>query len=117
MGGDRERAERGTTGMTRLQDKVAFITGAGSGIGRTASVLFASEGANVVVADINAETGEATAEQARKAGGKAVAFHTDVTEPESLQASIRKTVERFGRLDVLYNNAGRPNPTTTPAIA
>ena len=102
--------------MARLRDKVAFVTGAGSGIGRSAAVLFAQEGAHVVIADINAETGEETADQAVKAGGSAIAIHTDVTEPDSLQAAIRQTVDKFGRLDVLYNNAGGANARDTSVI-
>jgi NAD(P)-dependent dehydrogenase (short-subunit alcohol dehydrogenase family) len=92
--------------MTRLQGKVAFITGAGSGIGRTAAILFAGEGAKVVVADIDAVAGEETAHEATRTGGEAIALRTDVTEPDSIEASIRRTVATFGKLDVLYNNAG-----------
>jgi NAD(P)-dependent dehydrogenase (short-subunit alcohol dehydrogenase family) len=102
--------------MGRLSGKVAFITGAGSGFGRAAAILFADEGAQVVVADINAETGEEAAQEARKSGGNAVAFHTDVTDPDSLQASIDRTIKEFGRLDVLYNNAGGANARDTSVI-
>ena len=92
--------------MARLAGKVAFITGAGSGIGRAAAVLFAKEGAEVVVADINPAGAEETVQQATAAGGKAIFIRTDVTEPESFQNAIRRTVEHFGKLNVLYNNAG-----------
>jgi NAD(P)-dependent dehydrogenase (short-subunit alcohol dehydrogenase family) len=95
--------------MGRLAGKVAFITGAGSGIGRSAAVLFAQEGAAVVIADINRETGQATADQAIAAGGTATAIHTDVTDPDSLKAAIRATVEKHDKLDILYNNAGGAN--------
>jgi NAD(P)-dependent dehydrogenase (short-subunit alcohol dehydrogenase family) len=95
--------------MGRLAGKVTFITGAGSGIGRAAAILFAREGAEVVIADINADTGQETAEQAVAAGGKATAIHTDVSEPDSIEAAIRETVRRHGKLDVLYNNAGGAN--------
>lgn len=95
--------------MGRLAGKVAFITGAGSGIGRQAAKLFGREGAKVVIADINAETGQETASQVTDAGGEAIAIHTDVTEPDSLQAAIHATVEKYGRLDILYNNAGGAN--------
>lgn len=95
--------------MGRLTGKVAFITGAGSGIGRTAAILFAREGAEVVIADVNAETGQETADQAISAGGNAAAIHTDVSDPDSIATAIRETVRRHGKLDVLYNNAGGAN--------
>jgi NAD(P)-dependent dehydrogenase (short-subunit alcohol dehydrogenase family) len=89
--------------MARLAEKVAFITGAGTGIGRATAILFAREGAKVAIADIDGIAGE---ESAHLAGNGAVAIRTDVTDPESLQAAIRAAVDRFGRLDVLHNNAG-----------
>ena len=89
--------------MARLAGKVALITGAASGIGRATAVLFAQEGAQVIVADIAAEAGEETA---RLAGHGAQFLRTDVTDEASVQAAVRTTVERFGRLDVLHNNAG-----------
>ena len=93
--------------MARLSEKTAFITGAGTGIGRATAMLFAREGARVVVADINAETGEETA---HLAGNGAIAIRTDVTDPDSLQAAIRGAVEHFGALHVLHNNAGGSTP-------
>ena len=92
--------------MARLQDKVAFITGAGSGIGRSAAGLFAAEGAKVAIVDIAAEAGRETLAQVQDAGGEAIFLETDVTDPESVEAAIRQTVEAFDKLDVLYNNAG-----------
>ena len=89
--------------MARLAGKVAFITGAGTGIGRATAILFAQEGARVVVADIDAVSGEETA---HLAGNGAIAICTDVTDPDSLQAAIGATVGKFGGLDVLHNNAG-----------
>jgi len=92
--------------MARLQGKVALITGAGTGIGRASAVLFAREGARIAVAEINTAAGEETARFVRDIGGEAIAIRTDVTEPDSVQHAVAQTVARFGRLDVLYNNAG-----------
>jgi NAD(P)-dependent dehydrogenase (short-subunit alcohol dehydrogenase family) len=89
--------------MPRLADKVAFITGAGGGIGRATAVLFAGEGGKVAIAEIDAASGDETA---HLAGHGAIAIPTDVTEPESLERAIRAAVEHFGRLDILHNNAG-----------
>jgi NAD(P)-dependent dehydrogenase (short-subunit alcohol dehydrogenase family) len=89
--------------MPRLTGKVAFITGAGNGIGRATAILFACEGAKVAIAEIDAQAGEETA---HLAGNNAIAIRTDVTDPDSLQSAIRATVDKFGRLDVLHNNAG-----------
>jgi NAD(P)-dependent dehydrogenase (short-subunit alcohol dehydrogenase family) len=80
-----------------------MITGAGNGIGRATAILFASEGAKVAIAEIDARAGEETA---HLAGNEAIAIRADVTDPDSLQAAISTTVKRFGRLDVLHNNAG-----------
>src|SRR3974390_1115130 len=89
--------------MPRLVGKVAFITGAGTGIGRATAILFAREGAKVAIADIDGAAGEETAQLA---GNEAIAILTDVTDSDSLQAASRTTVDKFGRLDVLHNNAG-----------
>ncbi len=92
--------------MDRLKDKVAFITGSGSGIGRAAAILFACEAAKVAVADISSAGGEETVRMVRDAGGEAVYVATDVTDPASVEHAIKSVVERWGRLNVLYNNAG-----------
>jgi len=89
--------------MPRLAGKTAFITGAGTGIGRATAILFAREGAKVAIAEIDARAGEETA---HLAGNDAIAIRADVTDPDSLQSAIRITVDKFGRLDVLHNNAG-----------
>lgn len=92
--------------MGRLDGKVAFITGSGSGIGRAGAVLFAREGAKVIVADISREGGEHTAAMARDSGGDATYVHTDVTDPESVERAIATAIAAYGKIDVLYNDAG-----------
>jgi NAD(P)-dependent dehydrogenase (short-subunit alcohol dehydrogenase family) len=90
----------------RLQDKVALITGGGSGIGKATSLLFAREGANVVVVDLKKETAETTANEIREAGGDARAFGADVSKAKEAEAMIRFAEESYGRLNVVFNNAG-----------
>ncbi len=93
--------------MHRLEGKVAFITGGGAGIGRASALLFAQEDAQVVIAERDTAAGEQTAAIVEKSTGRPARFiHTDVTEPESLEAAVKRTVAEFGRFDVLYNNAG-----------
>src|SRR5215212_1155181 len=92
--------------VARLEGKVAFITGAGTGIGRCTAELFAREGARVAIAEIDGRSGEETAHRIAGAGGEAIAIRTDVGEPESIEAAIRRTVGHYGRLNVLHNNAG-----------
>ena len=90
----------------RLKGKVALITGAGMGMGREASVLFAEEGARVVVADINAKAAGETVELVKKAGGQALAVTGDVAVEADVKRMIKEGVGAFGALHVLYNNAG-----------
>lgn len=92
--------------MGRLDGKVALITGSGTGIGRATARAMAREGARVVVAEINAEAGEQTAQIVHQAGGKAIFVRTDVTDPESAEAAVKRAVAEFGALHVLHNNAG-----------
>jgi NAD(P)-dependent dehydrogenase (short-subunit alcohol dehydrogenase family) len=90
----------------RLTDKICVITGAGSGIGRSTALLFAREGASVAVADISREQGEETVDLISRSGGKAIFLETDVTDPQSAQAMAQETIRQYGRIDVLFNNAG-----------
>ena len=89
----------------RLSNKVAIITGGARGIGKVAAKLFAEEGAKVVVADIDVAGGFQTAEDIRAVGGKAFFQQTDLTDAGQVEKLMQATVEAFGRLDILYNNA------------
>jgi NAD(P)-dependent dehydrogenase (short-subunit alcohol dehydrogenase family) len=90
----------------RLDGKVAFITGAGSGIGREASVVFASEGARIAALDVDTSGLDATASLVRGDGGDIETFVADVAEEHQVREAIAAAVERFGALHILYNNAG-----------
>ena len=92
--------------MGRLEGKVAFITGAGSGIARAAAHIFTREGAKVVIAELNADLGRACEQSVRTAGGDALFVETDVTKEDKVKSAIQQTVSRYGKLDVLYNCAG-----------
>ena len=100
--------------MGRLAGRVAFITGAGTGIGRATAILFAREGARVAIAEIDAVSGEETA---HLAGNGAIAIRTDVTDEASLQAAVGTTVQQFGALHVLHNNAGGSTPQDNTVVA
>jgi 3-oxoacyl-[acyl-carrier protein] reductase len=90
----------------RLRDKVAIITGAASGIGRATALLFAQEGAKVVVADVNDEGGKETVSLISKQEGEAIFVHTDVTKFDQSEELIKLTVQEFEGLQILVNNAG-----------
>ncbi len=90
----------------RLAEKVAMITGAGSGIGEVTAHLFAREGAAVMIADINAEAAQKVSEAIQVEGGRAAWTQTDVTSEESAAAMTQATLTNFGRVDILFNNAG-----------
>ena len=96
--------------MGRLAGRVAFITGAGSGIARAAAALFAREGAQVAIAEIKPELGGATEKLVRDAGGDALFIQTNVTNEDSVKAAIAAAVRRFGKVDILYNCAGGSVP-------
>ncbi len=90
----------------RLKDKVAVITGGSSGIGRESALLFAQEGARIVIADVNDAGGQETADMVAQAGSNAVYVRTDVSKAGDCQQMIAKAEQEFGRLDILFNNAG-----------
>ncbi|WP_151734054.1 SDR family oxidoreductase ['Paenibacillus yunnanensis' Narsing Rao et al. 2020] len=90
----------------KLQDKVAVVTGAASGMGKAIAILYAQEGAKVIVSDINLEAAENTAEQIKASGGEAVAVKTNVAVEEDIQHLIDSAVSTYGTVDILVNNAG-----------
>lgn len=90
----------------RIKDKVVLITGSASGIGKETALLFAREGGKLVVADVNDKAGEETAEEIRKNGGDAFFAHLDVSNREQVKQVVKDTISKYGRIDVLINNAG-----------
>jgi NAD(P)-dependent dehydrogenase (short-subunit alcohol dehydrogenase family) len=104
-----------TTDRNRFAGKVAFVTGAAGGIGRATAQAFAREGANVVVADLDEQGNAETARLAEEVGGQAVAVRCDVTRARDIQAALDVAVDRFGGLDMAFNNAGIEQPTAPAA--
>jgi NAD(P)-dependent dehydrogenase (short-subunit alcohol dehydrogenase family) len=92
--------------MRRLEGKVAVITGAASGMGRTTAARFAGEGASVLIADLNGSGGESAVRECKENGGNAVFQLTDVTSEAAIEAAIARAVEEYGKLDIIFNNAG-----------
>lgn len=92
--------------MARFTDKTALITGGASGIGKAAALRIASEGGNVVIGDIQQEAGEAVVKEITDAGGKASFVNLNVTDEEQWNAAVKHTVDTFGGLNILVNNAG-----------
>ncbi|MCC3375924.1 SDR family NAD(P)-dependent oxidoreductase [Cohnella sp. REN36] len=90
----------------RLHDKVTLITGAGSGIGKSTALLFAQEGAAVIVNDLDEAKGRETVSEIQERGGEALFIQADVTQPESVKAMAENAISAYGRIDVLFNNAG-----------
>lgn len=101
--------------LGRFSGKTAFITGAGSGIGRVTALAFAAEGASVAVTGIDIDAVQETAAMVEAAGGRALALACDVTDEEQVKAAVEATVTRFGRLDIAFNNAGVEQSRTPTA--
>ena|ERR1700757_3080324 len=95
--------------MGKLDNKVALITGGASGIGKATALLFAKEGAKVAIADWAEDNGKTVAKQITDNGGAAIAIKTDITKAADAERMVAETVRRFGRLDIIYNNAGIGN--------
>jgi len=98
----------------RLNEKVALVTGGGSGIGRASALAYAKEGARVVVADVNVERGQDTVRAIESAGGQALFVRADVSKRADVEAMINTTVESYGQLDCAFNNAGIEGAVGTP---
>jgi len=94
----------------RLKDKVAIITGAGSGLGRAAALLFAREGAKVLVAASKVEEGKQTVKSIKDNGGEAIFIKVDVTKAADVEKAVKSAIEQYGKLDIMFNNAGTPGP-------
>ena len=92
--------------MSKLEGKVAFITGSASGIGKEIALEFAREGANIVIADLNQPGADATAAEIEKIGGKAIGIAVDVTAETQVETAVQTAVKAFGNIDILISNAG-----------
>src|SRR5256885_7511773 len=92
--------------------KIAFVTGAGSGIGRATALAFARDGANVVVTDVSEQGNQETARLIEELGGRVLAVTCDVTRTGNVKAALNKAVEAFGRVDFAFNNAGSEQAIT-----
>ena len=100
----------------RLKDKVALITGAGSGIGRESALKFSAEGARIIVVDVNDKAGLETLSLVEQSGGEAIFCHADVSKSSDAEAMVAAAEDRFGKLDVLFNNAGISHADDDDAI-
>ena len=100
--------------MGKLDGKVALITGAGSGMGRAAALLFAKEGAKLAAADYDPAGGQETVRMIKEAGSEAIFIEADVSKAADVERMVMMTVEAYSRIDILYNNAGIPGRKMVP---
>jgi NAD(P)-dependent dehydrogenase (short-subunit alcohol dehydrogenase family) len=106
MSNEEKQMMAGTNQTASFAGKVAFVTGAGSGIGRTTALAFAREGASVVIADVSEQGNKETARMITELGGQTLTVRCDVTQSEDVRAALDQAVHAFGRLDIAFNNAG-----------
>ena len=99
--------------MKTLEGKVAIITGSGSGIGKSIAVLFAENGAKVIVTDVNEANGNEVVKEIKNKGGEAIFIKADNSKPEDNEATVNKALETFGKLDIAVNNAGIGGPSAS----
>lgn len=100
-----------------LKDKVAIVTGAGSGFGRETSLLFAREGAKIVAVDYNSESGQKTVDDIKAGNGEAIFVKADVSKEEDVKRFVDEAIKAFGKLDIIFNNAGIYIPGNAEALA
>ncbi len=101
----------------RLRDRIAIITGSGRGIGRACALRFAREGATVIATDIDAGNAEATARSILDSGGRALCHPADVTDSRQVDGLVARAISEFGRLDIMFNNAGGALPEPTEGVS
>ncbi len=100
--------------MKRLEGRVAFLVGGGAGIAKACALMFAREGAKIIVTDINPVTGQASADAVKAQGGEAIFVRMDVTNEASVEAAVAAGIAKFGRIDTLFNSAGGSLPEDSP---